>query len=287
MEKLVARSFLQNFWRAFLRAIQGYTADRIASHSAALAFYVTLSLAPSLILAIAMIGWLMGTQTAELEASKVIHLYLGSDAAGVILALLASAQKQGPRTLATVFGVIALLFGASSVFVEMQDSLNAIWRVRAPEGGGMVALLRGRVIGLTMVVGAGALLFASLLVTSVITGLTNYFRSTLLIPPWVFSLGNILVSMVTASALFGMIFKILPGVRIRWREVWVGALLTGFLFTVGQSLIGLYLGRSSFTSIYGIAGSLVVVLVWVYYLAQIFFLGAKFTHEYIGIKSDF
>ncbi len=271
-------------FRAFLQTIKDYTVDRIASHSAALAFYVTLSLAPSLILAIVMIGWLMGSQAAEVEVYKVIHLYLGPDAAAVILALLGSAQKQGPRTLATVFGVITLLIGASSVFVEMQDSLNAIWKVQGPAGAGITALIRSRVLGLVMVVGAGFLLLGSLLVTAVITGLTNYFRTTLHIPPWIVNLGNMSASVITASVIFGLIFKVLPDAQIRWRQVCGGAFLTGLFFTLGQSLIGLYLGKSSFTSIYGIAGSLIAVLVWVYYLAQIFFLGAKFTKEYIQPK---
>jgi membrane protein len=175
-------------------------------------------------------------------------------------------------------GIVVLLFGASGVFVELRDSLNLVWGVKAHGSSGLSGMVKDRLSAFALVLGIGFLLTVSLLLSAAIAAAEKFFNGFMPVPSPVLHLANLLFSFVTITVLFALLYKVVPDVHIEWRDVWIGAAVTSLLFSVGKLLIGLYLGKASVGSAYGAAGSLVVFLVWVYYSAQIFLLGAEFTH---------
>ena len=209
---------------------------------------------------------------------------VGAEGAKAVQGLLENAYRPGPGLVATVLSVITLAFGASSVVVELRDSLNTIWRVpprqAASRLSSIVLLVKERFYAFAMVLGGGLLLLVSLILNACIAGVGAFFGLTLPVPELVLHIVTFLISLVMITGLFSAIYKLLPDVYLKWSDVIVGASVTSLLFGVGKLLIGLYLGKASFRSTYGAAGSLVVMLVWVYYSAQLFFLGAEFTKVY-------
>jgi membrane protein len=195
--------------------------------------------------------------------------------------MLESAARPSSSIPATIIGLITLFFGATGAFLELQTALNAIWRVKPRPGANVRDFLMQRLISFGLVVGVGFLLLVSLLVSTALSALSNYMGHIFPALTAVWEAANILVALFVITLLFAMIYKILPDVRLRWRDVWVGALVTAGLFSIGKQLIGLYLGTSSVGSSYGAAGSVVVLLIWVYYSAQIVLLGAEFTRFYV------
>jgi membrane protein len=198
--------------------------------------------------------------------------------------MLASTQKPAAGLLGTIVGLLSLLFGASGVFTELRSALNLIWEVKPDQTSGIVALLRERFFSFGMVLSIGFLLLVSLVVSTVLAAVGKFFGALLPIPSPVLAVVNFLVSYIGVAVLFALIFRFVPEARVRWQNVWLGALVTAMFFTIGKTLIGLYLGKSSVGSAYGAAGSVIVVIVWVYYSAQIFFFGAEFTHAYAKDK---
>ena len=261
------------------QSVADWVDDYAPSMGAALAYYTLFSLAPLLLIAVSIAGLVFGPDAARGEIFAQLRDVIGDEGAAAAESLLQSLNKPAQGVVGTVVGLATLVVGAASVFGELQNALDRIWRAPArPGGSGLWSLLRARLLTFGMVLGIGFLLVVSLLASTAIAA----FGKRYAFGGWaiVAETLNFVVSFAVVTALFAMIYKILPRVRIGWRDVWVGAAVTALLFSLGKSLIGLYLGRSGAASGFGAAGSLIVVIVWTYYSAQIFLLGAEFTHVY-------
>jgi len=258
-----------------------WSEDKAPRLGAALAYYTIFSLAPLLIIVIGIAGLVFGEQAARGQLFAQIKDTVGPAAASAIEDLLKNTQKTGGSWLATVIGFVVLLVGATGLFVQLQDALNTIWKVAPKPGRPILSMLRDRLLSFILVLGATLLLLALLVVSAALTAL-NEFMPAKALPgsTYLWQVINGLVSFGFGTLLFAMVYKILPDARIAWGAVWIGAAVTAFLFTAGKYLIGLYLGSSSITSPFGAAGSLVVVLLWIYYSTQIFLFGAEFTRIY-------
>jgi len=277
---------LASNWPVLKNAAQEWARDKIPQMGAALAFYSVLSIAPLLIIAIAVAGLVFGEQAASGQLDAQIREFVGEEGAGAVKEMLANAQKPGGGIIASVVGVVTLLVAASGVFGQLQDSMNTIWEVEPKPGRGIWGFLKDRFLSFAMVLGIGFLLLVSLVLSSVLSALGGAFEQVLPVPAALLQGVELLVSFTVITLLFAMIYKFLPDVEIAWGDVWVGSVLTALLFTVGKFAIGLYLGRSSYGSAYGAAGSLVVLLVWIYYSSQILFFGAEFTKAYANQKGS-
>jgi membrane protein len=264
----------------FGEAFHGWSEHKASKMAAALAYYTVFSLAPMLVIAIAVAGLVFGQEAAEGEIVGQISGLIGTTSATALEAMIAAARKPSTGILATVLGIATLLFGATGVFGELQESLNTVWGVKPKPGRGIVRFLKTRFISFTMVLGVGFLLLVSLVVSAGISAVGSWMSGLLPLPEFVLQILNLAVSFAVVAVLFAMIFRVLPDVEIGWRDVWMGALFTAALFALGKFAIGLYLGKSSLGSSYGTAGALVVILVWVYYSAQILFFGAELTRAW-------
>jgi len=247
---------------------------------AALSFYTMLSIAPLLVVSIAIAGRVFGEQAARGQIVWQIENLVGHDGGQAIQTMLEHAHRPGAGIVAGVIGILTLLFGASGVFLELRDALNLIWGIRAKQSSGLRAMIRDRFTAFAMVVGIGFLLMVSLLANAAITAAGNFFGGFLPVPQGLLQVINIVVSLIGVTICFALLYKVVPDARIEWRDVALGAAVTAGLFTVGKFLIGLYIGKAALGSTFGAAGSLVVFLVWVYYSAQVFYLGAEFTHAF-------
>lgn len=257
-----------------------WSKDKASRLAAALSYYTIFSVAPLLIIAVAVAGLVFGRAAATQQLVAEAQDLLGPQGAEAIRTLLENASRTGAGIMATVIGVGTLLVGASGAFAQLQDSLNTIWEVKPKAGRGIKGVLRDRFLSFSLVLVIGFLLLVSLVLSAALAAMGKYLAGVLPLSSALMQAFNFALSFAVTTFLFALIFKVLPDVRIRWRDVWIGAAVTALLFSVGRFLIGLYLGRSSVSSAYGAAGSLVVVLVWVYYSAQILFLGAEFTQVY-------
>nr|WP_255435142.1 YihY/virulence factor BrkB family protein [Rhodoferax sp. BLA1] len=260
---------------------QSWLADYALSMGAALAYYTLFSLAPLLLIVISVAGLVFGEDAARGEIAHQLSSLMGDAGAKAVQDLLASVDKPLEGSLATVLGLLMLFVGATSVFGELQDALDRIWRVAAQQpSSGWLALVRARLLSFGMILAIGFLLMVSLVTSAVLGVMGNWlqpvFGGWLVLAAVVNALGSFLL----VAAMFALIYKVMPRARVQWRDVWTGALFTATLFTFGKFLIGLYIGRSGVISGFGAAGSLVVVLLWVYYSAQIFLIGAEFTWVY-------
>ena len=274
------RAKLRDIGSIFVNSVTAWVDHSASSMGAALAFYTLFSVAPILIIALSLAGYFFGPHTAETELLAQLRDLTGAAGADALHSVLASAQYSNKKGMAAVVGVVTLIIGATSVFGELQHSLDVVWSsTRKPESGwwGMV---RRRLLSFGMVLGVGFLLLVSLIASAVLAGVGSWMQERLPGLAITLPILDVILSFAMTVLLFAMIYKYVPRETIAWRDVWVGATVTAFLFTVGKSLIGLYLGRSSFSGAYGAAGSLVVLLMWVYYSAQIFLLGAEFTRAF-------
>jgi len=267
-------------WSLLGETVYEWSEDRAPRLGAALAFYTVFALAPGLIVIIALAALLLGQQAAQGQIINQVQDLIGLAGAQAIQAAIESARNAGGSLVATSLGVITLLFGLWGVFGELQDALNTIWGVTARPWRGVIGAIKDRFWSFTMVVGIGFLLLVSLAASAWLAAVGRFFAQLSPLPMAVMETANALLSFVTITLMFAVIYKLLPDVRIRWRDVWVGAAVTALLFTIGKSLIGLYLGRSTVASVYGAAGSLIVILLWIYYSAQVVFFGAEFTKVY-------
>jgi membrane protein len=261
-----------------------FLVDKVPRLGASLAFYTLLSLAPLLVVVIAIAGFAFGRDAATGQLVWQIQEVAGEEGAQFVRAMLTNAQKPAPGSIAAALGLATLFFGASAVVAELRDALNTIWRVPEKEVCGLlrsiIAVLRDRTWAFAMVMGVGFLLIVSLAINAALSALGSSFEGYLPTAEWVLQTANFLVSFLVIGFLFALIYKVLPDIHIAWGDVALGAAITSLLFSIGKLLIGLYLGKAGFGSTYGAAGSLVILLIWVYYSAQIFFLGAEFTHAY-------
>ncbi|MGI8958593.1 MAG: YihY/virulence factor BrkB family protein [Bryobacteraceae bacterium] len=247
---------------------------------ASLAFYTLLSFAPLLILTAAVIALVFSKETVHKNLIDQAQQMMGTRGADIVKSLLANAQQPASGIFASVVAFLTLLFGASGVFIELRNALNTIWEVKPQSSAGWKGMLKERLFSFSMVLSIGFLLLVSLLLSAALAFIGKFFGQVVPIPPAVLEAVNFLVSFIVITGLFALMFKFVPAVHIRWRDVLIGAVGTAFLFTIGKFLLGLYLGKASVGSAYGAAGSLVALIVWVYYSAQIFFFGAEFTRVY-------
>ena len=266
----------------FQRALAGWWNDNVPRMGAALAYYTLFSLAPILVVAIAVAGLVFGPEAVRGEIVGQIDGLVGHEGAKAVQAMLEGAAKPSASIPATIVGVITFFLGATGAFLELQTDLDAIWRVKPKESTSFWrALLKQRLVSFALVLGFAFLLLTSLVVSAGLAALHTYMGSAFPGGAVLWEGLNVVVSLAVIAALFAMIYKVLPDVRLSWSDVVVGALVTAGLFTLGKFLIGLYIGTSAFASTYGAAGSVIVILVWVYYSAQIILLGAEFTREYV------
>jgi membrane protein len=252
--------------------------DKATSRGAALAYYSMFSIAPVVILAVSLAGLLYGEEAASGKVVEQIQGTVGQEVAAAIESLVASANNPAASTRAALIGLGLALFGAAAFLAELQDALNTMWRVTPRPGRPILAVLRVRAFSFAMVLAVGFLLLASLVVTAALNAVADYYsRASLPGGVTLWQAVNWLASLAFLTLTFALVFKVVPDVRVPWRDVWAGAALTGVLFTAGKYLLALYLTRTGVASAYGAAGSLAVVLVWVYYSAQILLFGAEFT----------
>jgi membrane protein len=259
--------------------IMEWVDDRASRKGAALAFYTVFSLAPILILSIAIAGLFFGEEAASGEIYEQVSGLLGPDAAQAIQAMVQNASNTGTGIIATVFGLVTLLIGATTALAELKDGLDQIWDAPAEKTQGFWYFLRKRLLSVGLILSLGFLLLVSLVFSALVSALARAWGPSD-VPSTLLQGLNFVFSFALVTLLFAMIYKILPAVRIAWRDVIVGSLITALLFTIGKMAIGVYLGNSAVASSYGAAGSVILVLVWVYYSAQIFLLGAEFTKVY-------
>jgi membrane protein len=256
-------------------------ADRGPRLGAALAFYTLFSLAPLLIIITAIAALAFGDEVAQTQIVRQIEGLIGMEGAKAIESMIENASKPSSGVTATLIGLATLLFGATIVFSELQDALNAIWKIPSrPERSMVIGLVRDRLLSFVMVLAIGFLLLLAMLANTALATVAQIFREALYSPTYFLRAANSLFFLMIVTLLFAIIYKILPDTDIAWEDVIIGAVVTSLLFATGKFLIGLYLVYSSVTSVYGAAASLVVVLVWVYYSAQIFYFGAEFTKVY-------
>jgi membrane protein len=253
---------------------------------AALAFYATFSIAPILVIAIAVAGSVFGPDAARGEVLAQFRGLIGTDGAEAIQSLLAAAYYSDLGFWASVIAGITLLVAATSVFAELKDSLDVIWGTQRTTRSGIVALMRGHLLSFGLILTIGFLLLVSLGVSAALAALQKYWGGSLGATGWLLEALNSLFSFAVVFALFASIYKWLPEPRIAWRDVAVGAAVTAALFTLGKFLIGLYLGNSHIAAGFGAAGSLIVILLWVYYSTQIFIMGAELTHVYSEYRAS-
>jgi membrane protein len=253
--------------------------DKASRLAAALAYYTAFSVAPLLLIAISIAGLVFGDEAAQGSIFAQLQGLLGSEAAGTVEAAVKNSRQPGASTISAIIGLVTLVWSASNVFSQLQDALNTIWEVQ-PKPAGIVGSLKRRLLPMSMVLGIGFLLLVSLVLSAALSALGHFFNGLLPGMTVLWEVVNFVISFAVVTGLFAAIYKLLPDVEIQWSDVWIGAAVTALLFTIGKLLIGLYLGNASIGSTYGAAGSLLVVLVWVYYSAQILFFGAEFTQVY-------
>jgi membrane protein len=251
--------------------------DHAPRLGAALAYYTVFSIAPLLLIVVAIAGLVFGRDAAQDQIFSQLNGLVGDKGAEAIQGMLKAADKPYTGIISTIVGIAMLIFGATGVFVQLQDALNTIWEVKPKPGRGIWNMLRERLLSLAMVFVIGFLLLVSLVVSAGLAAAGKFLEGAMPGGAEIWHGINFAISFAVIALLFTMMFKYLPDVKIAWRDVWLGGVLTALLFTIGKYALGMYLGRSSVTSAYGAAGSLIVVLLWVYYSAQILFFGAEFT----------
>lgn len=271
---------MTRFFAILKQTVTEFSKDKVPRLGAALAYYTIFSLAPLLLIVIAIAGLAFGHDAAQGRIFEQLRSVLGPTTASGIQEMVKNADTPKSGLIATIIGVITLLIGASGVFGQLKDALNTIWDVKPREGGGILALLRDRFLSFAMVFGIGFLLLVSLVIDTVIAAMGKYAGSHLPGGEALWNIVELALSLAIVTVLMAMIFRFLPDLRIEWRDVWLGAALTSLLFVLGKFGLGLYFAKSAVGSSFGAAGSLVLVVLWVYYSAQILLFGAEFTQVY-------
>jgi len=272
----------KKIWEFIVAVFDKWINDKAPKLGASLAFYTMFSLAPLLVIAISIAGFIFGADAARGELVGQIEGLIGTEGAQVVQTALKNTNDTESGIIAIVISFVTLLIGSTVVFAELQESLNIVWRVKPkPERSIIKGLIKDRIQSFALVITTGFLLLTSLIISALLSGLNNFISDKFIaVPFYILDVINLVISLGIIYLLFAMIYRILPDVHIRWKDVWVGALVTALLFVLGKYLIGIYLGTSTLGSTYGAAGSLVILLLWIYYSAQILFLGAEFTFIY-------
>ena len=254
-----------------------WSEHKVLQLAAALAYYSIFSIAPLLVVVVALVGWIFGPEAVRGQLDDQLRHSMGQPAAETVQSMVQSAYKPGQGTWAAVIGIVTLLLGASGVFGQLKDALNTIWDAPPQPTSGVIDFLRGRLVSFSMVLVIGFLMLTSLLLTAVIAAAWDLISSYLPFSTILLGAAGFVVSAGIMTTLFALIFKWLPDVQVRWRHAWIGAALTALLFEIGKLLLGIYLGRQSTASSYGAAGAVVLILLWVYYTSVILLTGACFT----------
>lgn len=290
--RMKMKTRLKNAWMLLKESFNSFLDDNALKMSASLAYYTIFSLAPMLVIVIAVCGVFFGRDAVQGRVYGQIQGFVGKDAAMQVQEMLKNVEFSGQTPLATVIGVVTLLIGATGIFTEMQDSLNTIWSVKAKPKRGWLKIIINRVLSFSVLVSIGFLLLVSLVISALLNVFSDKLEALLAeVAVVAFYIINNLVIIAVVSALFAVIFKVLPDVRIRWKDVMAGSVFTALLFMAGKFLINTYLSQSDMGSTYGAAGSIIVILVWIYYTSAILYFGAEFTKVYAlkfgrGIEPD-
>lgn len=276
-------------WDLLKTTWKEWNEDEASLLAAALSYYTAVSIAPLLVLVLVIVGLFLGEAAAEGQLVTQLRAAMGTEGAQFLETVIDNADQPTLASTAGILSFLTLLWGSTNVFAQLQNSLNKIWNVERKPGAGIMANLRSRLLSFTMVLGVAFMLLVSLVMSTVLSVFVEWGRGFLPGADWIWQAVNFLVSFGVITLLFAAIFKVLPDVKIAWRDVWLGAVVTALLFTIGKYLLGLYLANAG--SSYGAVGSLVVFLLWVFYSAQILFMGAEFTQVYArrygsGIQPD-
>ncbi|MFN2527731.1 MAG: YihY/virulence factor BrkB family protein [Candidatus Baltobacteraceae bacterium] len=261
---------------------QQWSAHKSPTLAAALAYYTIFSLAPLLLILIAIAGLIFGADAAHGQITGQLQHLIGAKAASQIDAMVKAAGSHKSGTIATVIGVVMLILGASGLVLQLQDALNTIWDVDPERKGGFLVMIRERILSFSMILGIGFLLLVSLVISSVLSALNTYTASLVPALAFVLQVCNVIFDLAILTLFFAMIFKFLPEAEVRWKDVWVGGAMTAVLFVIGQFALTVYFGKMNVGSPYGDAGSIIIVLLWVYYSAQLLLFGAEFTRVWSG-----
>lgn len=279
--KIFKKVFYKEVFELLSATFRSFGNDKAMKMSAALAYYTIFSLAPLVLIVIWLVGFFFGEQASSGEIFKELEDLVSADAAAQIQQMIQKINLEGKSGIAIGIGIATLVIGSTTIFVEIQDSINIIWQVRPKPKKGWIKLVINRVLSFSMIIGMGFLLIVSLIINGIILTLNDVIGRYIPIDTvWVVELVNQGITFLVIATLFGVIFRFLPDARIRWREVRSGALFTALLFMLGQYLIGLYMQYSAPASAYGAAGSIIVILLWIYYTAAILYFGAEFTKEF-------
>jgi len=273
-------------WTMLKETIRSFIDDDALSRGASMAFYAFTSLAPILLIVVAIAGIVFGEDAARNALAGQFEALMGQQSAALLQGAIENAGRKSSGILATIIGVVTLLVTASGVFGEMQSALNTIWKAAGPRETSVSRLIRARAVSLGLVAALGFLLLASLVISAGLSGLGDYVNAHLPFGKLILSAVNEIVSFTLISVLFAAIYKVLPDKKLQWGDVIIGAIATSLLFTIGKSIIGWYLGTSAIASTYGAAGALMVVLLWIFYSSQIFLLGAEFTQVYANRRGS-
>lgn len=277
----ITKQSLVNIWKMLKCTFNDFIADRALKLSASLSYYTVFSMAPLLLLMISLFGFFFGREAVQGHVFHEINGLIGNEAALQIQEVIRNMELSGKTTTALLIGIVTLIIGATTVFGEIQDSINIIWKVKAKPRRGWVKMLKDRLLSSSLIIGLGFLMIVSLMVNGALMALNDWLKSffpemTLIL----FNIINIVITFGVITVLFGIIFKVLPDAYIDWKHVRIGAFFTACLFMIGRYLIGLYIETTSTGTAYGAAGSMIVILVWVYYTAAILYFGAEFTRVY-------
>ncbi len=267
-------------WKLLKETFSEWREDKATNLAAALSYYTIFSLPPLLIIVISIAGAVFGQDQVRQQIVEQIGGLVGSQGGEAVAQMIQGAQRGMSGVVATLIGIATLVFGATGVFAQLQEALNTMWEVAPEPGQGIWGVVKDRFLSFTMVLGIAFLLLVSLVVSTALVAFENYIAGMIPGSTFLIQLLNYLLSIGVITALFAAIFKVLPDARVAWRDVWIGAFVTALLFVLGKFLLEFYLGTRDTMSVYGAAGSLVLILLWVYYSAQILFLGAEFTQVY-------
>jgi len=285
MKNYFSKASLKNAGKLLKDTFSGFMADKGLKLSASLSYYTVFSLAPLLLLVISLAGAIYGQEASEGRIFEEINGLIGNQAAAQVQQIIRNLQLSGKSTISAIIGGVTLVIGATTVFGEIQDSINMIWRVKAKPKKGWLKLIKDRLLSGSIIVGLGFLLIVSLIINGALMALNDilktYFPDLTII---LLNIANVVISFMVITVLFGVIFKVLPDAKIAWKDVRAGAFFTALLFLLGRYLIGLYIETTAAGSPYGAAGSIIIILLWVYYTAAILYFGAEFTREYACMK---
>ena len=276
-QKLFSREAVRDF---FAETYNEWRTDNAMTLGAALAFYTTFSMAPLLIMVIAIFGFILGETTVQAEIIKRVQELIGAQGASAVSMMLRAAYRPGSGFWATIIGIAVILIGSTSALVMLMRALNIIWGAKLKPEAPLWNIVKERLLSFVMILLIGLVLILSLILSVALAFVTGFFHQVLPLPPVLIQTADVVISVCLITLLFALIYKVLPDVEIAWTDVWVGSAITAILFSLGKFLFGMYLGRSSIRSAHGAASSLAIILMWVYYSSQIFFIGAEITQVY-------